>query len=190
MFTGIVCFLLLLVALLAIPVTLTFQVSHRQIFQGQITLVWLFGLIHICIPIPQNRLPASENRPKTAGLHRYSRNRVNLLKLIRNRPFRRRMFRYASDMWHAIQKRNIRLHIRLGLGDPAETGQLWAILGPVLGVLVNAQETSLEVEPEFIDAVFELDGSGTIRIIPLQLLYLTSAMLLSPSVWQVIRRVR
>lgn len=123
-------------------------------------------------------------------MHRRSGSRVNFFKLIWNKSFRRRIIKYVSDMWHAIQKKNIRLHMRLGLGDPAETGQLWAILGPVLGVLVNTQEASLEVEPEFIDVVFELEGSGSIRIIPLQLLYLTSAMLLSPTVWQVIRKAR
>jgi hypothetical protein len=41
-----------------------------------------------------------------------------------------------------------------------------------------------------MDATFELDGSGSIRIIPLQLIVLTLALLLSPPVWQGIRQMR
>ena len=57
MLTGVVIVLLALFALLAIPLTLTYQVSWRQTFQGDITLQWLFGLVRLQLPLRQ---------PKTA----------------------------------------------------------------------------------------------------------------------------
>ena len=95
-----------------------------------------------------------------------------------------------SDFWHAVRKRHVSLHIRIGLGDPADTGQLWAVVGPVAGVLATIQEASIEIEPEFFDTTFELDGSGNIRLIPLQMIYLIVALLLSPAVWQGISKMR
>lgn len=82
------------------------------------------------------------------------------------------------------------VRIRLGLGDPADTGQLWGLLGPVAALLSNLQGARLELEPEFMDAVFELEGSGTIRFVPLQLLVLVAALMLSPSIWQGVRFMR
>ena len=100
------------------------------------------------------------------------------------------MIRFIHELWHAIQKRDVSLRIRIGLDDPADTGQLWAILGPVAGMLANVRQASIEIEPEFSVSTFELDSSGTIRIIPLQLLYLILALLLSPAVWRGIRQMR
>ena len=90
------------------------------------------------------------------------------------------MIKFTRDFWHAIQKHNITLRIRIGLGDPADTGHMWAIVGPVSGILATIEEASIEIEPEFIDSVFELDSSGNIRIIPLQMIYLVFGLLLSP----------
>lgn len=82
------------------------------------------------------------------------------------------------------------MHLRIGLGDPADTGQLWALMGPVAGVLANCKGASFEIEPEFYEETFELDSSGRIEFVPLQILYLTIAMLLSPPVWRGIKEMR
>ncbi len=100
------------------------------------------------------------------------------------------MFRFVADLWRAIRKQDVNLRIRLGLGDPADTGRLWAVVGPVAGLLANVEEASVEIEPDFMDAVFELESSGEIRLIPLQILYLVVALLLSPPVWLGVKRMR
>lgn len=193
MLSGVVAFLLLLIVLLAIPITLTFKVSWQQAFQGYIKLQWAFGLVHVRIPLAQSKVIS----PETEELaHKASRNersphkKTKPFTVIRKKAFRRRIIRFISDFWHAVYKRNIRMRIRIGLGDPADTGQLWAFIGPVSGMLANVQEATITIEPEFFDSIFELDSSGAIRIIPLQLIYLTIGLLLSPPVWQGIKQMR
>ncbi|MDX1697383.1 MAG: DUF2953 domain-containing protein, partial [Thiohalobacterales bacterium] len=112
------------------------------------------------------------------------------LAAIRQKSFRRRIIRFAGDIWRALHKSNLSLQIRLGLGDPADTGRLWAVVGPVAGILSNTREASIEVMPEFLESTFEMGGSGEIRVIPLQMIYLTAGLLLSPPFWQGIRRMR
>lgn len=193
MLSGIVIFLLLLIALLAIPVTLTFQVHWRETFQSSIRLLWLFGLVRVRLPSFQSKAlssQAEEPRGKSSRVERSPVKSSNLFSIIWQKAFRQRMIRFMSDFWHAVRKRHIRLRIRVGLGDPADTGQLWAAVGPVAGMLATIQDASIEIEPEFFETTFELNSSGNIRLIPLQMIYLIVALLLSPAVWQGIGKMR
>lgn len=193
MLIGIAIFLLFVIVLLAIPVTLTFQVSRQQVFRARMTLKWAFGLVRVRIPL-SNKLPSSsQTEAASRNIHRATRHSTrsgSLFTLIRQRAFRRRILTFVSDLWHAVDKRNIHLRVRLGLGDPADTGQLWAVVGPVAAILANVKEARLEIEPEFMETVFELHSSGTIRLIPLQIITLVLVLLLSPSVWHGIRQMR
>ena len=193
MLTGIAVIFLAIIALLAIPVLVTFRVYRRQAFQGQITLIWAFGLVRLPIPLFEGKV-SSPRAEKAARKTKYKKQRrrknTSPFALIRQPAFRRRLVKFISDLWHAIQKRNVSLRVRLGLGDPADTGQLWAIVGPLAGMLANVKEASLKIEPEFMDTVFELESSGTIRLIPLQIIYLAMALFLSPTVWQGIKQMR
>jgi hypothetical protein len=193
--TGVVLFLLVLIALLAVPVTMTFQLSWRQVFEGSLKLQWLFGLVRIELPVSHSNIQAlpgnkiKQHTQKKAPCKKAPGKKSNPIAAIRQKSFRRRIIRFIRDVWRAIHKRDVRLRVRIGLGDPADTGQLWALVGPVSGVLTIAQEVSIDIEPEFIDTVFELDSSGNIRIIPLQMVYLTLALLLSPSIWRGIKQM-
>lgn len=194
MLTGIIVFLLLLVAVLAIPVVLSFQISRQQDFRGNIRLQWLFGIVQVNIPLLQPKATeaakAEVSKPKKKTPKPSSGKGTKPIAVIRNRKFRRRMFQFFRDFWRAVHKEEIRLHIRVGLGDPADTGQLWAILGPLAGVLTNIQEARIDIQPEFIDSCFELESSGNIRLVPLQMLFLVLGLMMSPIFWQGMKHMR
>jgi len=194
MLTGVAAFLLLLIALLAIPLTLTFQASWPQASQGFIMLHWAFGLVSVRMALPQSKAPSTEGDELTRKLERSQtlsgEKRNAFIRILRQQSFRRRVIRFIRDFWHAIHKRDVILRLRIGLGDPADTGQLWSVVGPVAGILATIKEASLVIEPEFFDTTFELDGSGSIRFIPLHIIGLTVGILLSPSVWQGIGQMR
>jgi len=193
MLSGMAAFLLLIIALLAIPLTLTFKASWQQALQGHIKLQWLFGFVRLQFPLSPSKASSHEDEEqaeKISSFEREPRKKRNPFPVIRQQAFRRRIARFISDLWHAVHKSNVSLRMRVGLGDPADTGQLWAFVGPVSGMLANFREAAIDIEPDFLDTTFELDGSGTIRIIPLQLMYLTGGLLLSPPVWQGIRKMR
>jgi hypothetical protein len=193
MLTGAVIVLMGVVALLAIPITLTFHIGWRQAFANDITLQWAFGLVRARIRTDKPTGVHSVNELaelKTARPRRSFRKQWHVFAAVRHKGFRQRVIRFVGDLWRAVHKRDVRLRVRVGLGDPADTGQLWAILGPISGLLANVPDASITVEPEFLDATIELDSSGSIRLIPLQLVYLMSALLLSPHVWQGISQMR
>lgn len=193
MLSGLVTFLLAIIILLAIPVTVQFDLSWRETLKGQIKLIWLFGLVRIRLsPSPHNKPTAGEKeRVQRSKLTEHpSDGKSNLFAGIRYKAFRRRIMRYLRDCWHAMQKKDLTLHGRLGMGDPADTGQLWAILGPIAALLSNVRSATIHLEPEFNHATLELDSRGVISLMPLQLIYLTLGLFLSPPVWHGIRLIR
>lgn len=191
--TGVVLFIAVLIALLAIPLTLTFRVSWQEAFRNDAELKWAFGLVRKRI-LPATSRPAiskSEKPRRRTGRSRHPTHAsFNILRLLRQKDFRRRIIRFVSDVWHAVYKKDVTMRLRIGLGDPADTGKLWAVLGPISGMLGSAQGLSVTIEPEFIDETLELVGGGSIRIIPLQMLFLAAALMMSPPIWRGIKQMR
>jgi hypothetical protein len=193
MLIGLAIFLLLCIALLAVPVSLTFRMSWQQGFQGDVQLFWLFGLVRMRLPAPEpaSLKQESEIRAQIAcRLGRPSREKHSVFAMVRQKSFRRRITRFLRDVWHAIHKSNVSLNARIGLGDPADTGQLWAVVGPVAGILSNDRGVTVGIVPNFVEETFEVDGSGNIRLIPLQMIGLALGLLLSPSLWRGLKLMR
>lgn len=193
MLSALLIALLVLVALLSVPVTLVYRCNWRQSLQGEASLRWLFGLVRVRLAPPrggkraarkQAAADATRTRPKPA------RKKIDPLAALRQKPFRRRVLRFVRELWRAFRKRDLRLRIRVGLGDPADTGWLWGVLGPVSGLLSNVEDASIELEADFVDAVFELDSRGNVSVIPLRLVYLVLGLLCSPPFWRGMRRMR
>lgn len=194
MLTVLAIFLLLLTALLAVPVTLTFQTSWQRSFQGNIQLQWAWGIVCVQFPLLQptanSTVPNEELTHITHSMQHSPRNKSHLITALRQKAFRQRIIKFVRDFWHAIHKTNLTLQLRIGLDDPADTGQLWAFVGPVAGILSTVREANINIEPDFFNSVFDLNSQGTITFTPLKMLYLVSALLLSPSVWQGVKQMR
>lgn len=192
----------LFIALLAVPVSLTHDIHRRQTWQGEMTVVWLFGLVRIRFSPFQ---PSSKAKPTaekslakksshitktTKKKTQVTRKRKNAFATLRQKAFRRRIMKFIGDLWRAVHKENIRLRVCIGLGDPADTGQLWAIAGPIAGILASAKEASIEVIPDFLDTTLEVDSSGTVQLIPLQVITLTIGLLVSAPIRQGLWQMR
>ncbi len=185
--------LLLLIALFAIPVSLDFRLSWNEAFREDIRLSWAFGLVRVRVPLQRPSVADSsaeeKDKPKkNAG--RSKRRRPSVRAILQQKAFRRRLFRFVSDLWRAVQKQNVSLRLRLGLGDPADTGMLWSVLGPVAGYLGTLEEVSVFVEPDFFETTLEFDGSGRFRLVPLQIVFLAGGLLMSPPFYRGIREMR
>jgi len=113
-----------------------------------------------------------------------------VLTALRQAAFRRHVYRFIRDIVQAANFHELGFQMRLGLGDPADTGRLWAFVGPLNAVAQNVPNARISIEPEFMDAVFEFDTHGRFRIVPLQFLALAVVFALStPSLraWRTLR---
>lgn len=185
--------LILLLVVLAIPVTVDYRINWRGKLQGDTHLIWLFGLVHVHIPTESTSTasPTAKTPAKTRHRRRHkTKRKTHPLAAWRLRPFRQRIIRFAQDLWRAIHKRNLRVQLRIGLDDPADTGHLWAFMGPLSACASISQAVDIDIQPDFNESTLELNSSGQVRIIPLQLIGLALGLLLSPSFWHGIHHMR
>jgi hypothetical protein len=174
-------FVAALLLLLAVPIHVHLAVEREGAVQARARLSWLFGLVRA------RAYPgAARARPKQAK-RRPARRRSGLGTRIARRvaggllraDFRARSVTFLRDVLRAVRPRNVRLSARIGLDDPADTGRLWAALGP-LGALLAHRDVRLE--PGFDEACLRFRAAAHVRLIPAQLLFLIAAFLASPPV--------
>ncbi len=188
----VICGLLAALLLLAVPVDLAFQLERTGAFRGRISVRWLLGLVRFSIPLSGSPDSHTEpNRKRTSGKPPSKRarrgKRFNVIAVLRQASFRRRVYRFIKDLVRATHPQQLRVSMRLGLGDPAETGCLWAFVGPLAAVvqtgaaMQNLRTTQVRIEPDFTDAIFEFNAGGQLRFIPLQFLILIIMFALSPA---------
>jgi len=177
----------LVVLLLAVPVAVAFRFHGVEAFAGQVTIRWLFGLVRFRIAVPdvsksrprkKKEIETHATRPNAKAPKR--RAGANVLAVLRQSAFRARVLRFVRDLLRAAHLHQLHLQMRVGLGDPAETGRLWALVGPLSAAARNLRAMEIRIEPEFIDPVFEFEMRGQFRLIPLQFLALAIAFVLSP----------
>lgn len=189
--TGVALCLLLLLLLFVLPLTVSFALLWDQGLSGHLGIGWANGFVHTRIPLGSDNdsrdVADSKRKDKTISKRP---NTISVKKLLHNKPFRKRILRYLQDIWEAIEKRDITLLMRIGLADPADTGVLWSLLGPLSAILSTTRNSQISLQPDFLDSSFALQGKGTIRIVPLKIIYLTVRLLLSPTVWSGVIRAR
>ena len=177
--------LALVIVLLAVPLTVVFSIHRIEETEGYIRFRWLFGLVRIQLRIPRPAKapppPAPREKAKPPGRRRQKGSAGRVFSLIREPAFRQRVYKFIHDMRRATHARDLFLRLRIGLGDPAATGRLWAIVGPVAGMAQNFRSVAVRIEPDFIDPVFEVESHGRFRLVPIQFIALTVAFVLSPT---------
>lgn len=180
--------------LLAVPVHIPFRAQGIEPIEVRLRVLWLFGLVRIPVRRPRRAEPGKKQRREAAPSpapasptakprarpRERRRSAQGALTALRDAALRRRVWRLVRDLLRAIRLQRAHLHARLGLGDPADTGRLWALLGPLQAMALRDHGTDLRIEPDFSDAVLQFDSAGRVRLIPLQILALALAFLLSP----------
>lgn len=187
--------LLAVVALLAVPVGVAFRVERVEAFTGGLTIRWLFGLVRIRVPVAGERRKAAEPSARPKAERRKARRgarvgRAQIVAVLRQPAFRRRVLRLVTALVRVAHVSRLRLRMRLGLGDPADTGRLWAVVGPLSAVSHGLRGADVSIVPEFVEPALELRARGRLRVIPLQVLALAISFALSPTSFRAFRALR
>lgn len=177
---------------LAAPVRVVFRIARSNEVEGQLSCHWLFGLVKLRVAIPgaatrsgRGRKPARKPR---AGAP--SGGAGGVVAVLTRPAFRRHALRYVKRFLHAVHARDLYVRLHIGLGDPADTGRLWALLGPLAGIAGRLRTAEVRIEPDFLDPVLEIGGRGEMRLIPLQFIFLAVAFAMSPTTLRAWRALR
>jgi len=112
-----------------------------------------------------------------------------VLAALRTPGFLARVRRLVPDVLRHIKAEDFALEAQFGLDDPAETGQLYGALSPLL-VGAALGHWRIRCQPSFVGAGFEGSCKATLRARPLPLLWVGLMFLASPVVLRAIRSWR
>jgi hypothetical protein len=186
--------LVLVFVLLTVPITVAFRIDRIKKIKGHVIFHWLFGLVRFRIGIPDAAKAFSQHKRKPKGKKRKRKRGGNVrdvFALLKQSTFRRRTIRLIKDLLHATRARDLFFRLRIGMGDPADTGRLWGLLGPLAGLAENLSSAEVHIEPEFMASALEVESHGEFRLIPLQFIALATAFVVSPATlyaWRTLRR--
>ena len=167
----------LVVLLLAVPLAVAFRFDGLKRLGGQLRIGWLFGLVRFRVSVPGGGTRPASKRKKVAKPRGEG---GAVFAVLRQAAFRGRVYRLVKDLLRAAHLREFRLRLRLGLGDPADTGRLWALAGPLNAAAQNLRDAEVVIEPEFAEPALEFEACGRLRLVPLQLLAIVIGFALSP----------
>ena len=101
----------------------------------------------------------------------------------RARGFSGKILRFASRLVRSVQVRDVDVELQIGTGDPAETGLLFAVIGPSLA-LASGSSPNIRIEPNFVEETLEGHARGTVRVYPIRLIPPLIAFALSPATFR------
>jgi hypothetical protein len=176
---GFAGFLICLVALSAIPVDVKFSVQCDEGFRGSVVIGWLFGLVRMPVRARAGKPPRDGEKAETPQKKSSGKSRLSIVAMLRSHGFVHRLIRFASDILSSVQVRVLRFRGRVGLEDPADTGRVWSFVGPLTAILAGIPGTDIEIDPDFESATLSLDGTGAVRIIPIEVFVAVVSFVLS-----------
>jgi len=166
---------LLVLVVLATLVPLDFVVRAGSASRLRLRGRWLFGLVRFTLPGRDGREGRASSRADASG----TRGQVDAARAERPRRRRAGVARrllaieglvpralvLVRDVVRALGCRRGWLFVRLGLGDPALTGEFCGFVVPWL-VLVRSRPVDLHFEPVFDAAVLDAEAGASGRLVP------------------------
>ncbi len=189
---------LVVVALLAIPVSLVVDIERTARLQSRLRVHWLFGLVDVELGrrqprrAPPTRPSTKARKPRRAASRlawpRLGRGPTIALALLRTEGLVGRILRLFCDLAPRFSFQAVYLRVDFGLDDPADTGRLYGTLAPFL-VAAASSGFDVRCRPDFQEARLRGSCGGQIRARPISLLGVVVGFLCSPPMLRAIRAV-
>ena len=178
--TTVIGIFLFLVILLAIPVDLIICVEKYSDFKLRVTVRWMFGLMG-------KEISRGKKEPKKEKKRRGSIK--PLLAMLKTRGFPGKLFRFIRGVFRCFNVHDLKLNLRVGLGDPAETGLLFALIGPTMVCAGSFSSLDIKVEPDFYQGGLQGYSKADIRAFPLRLVGHLVRFTFSPTTIRAIKNI-
>ncbi len=162
----------LIVFALSLPLDLRAHVDVYGRPKFRMRLSWLFGLVSKEIAKKEKK---PEDKKKTVRGKRMPRKRgtgaITILEILRARGLLGQIKLLLKGILRLPRIKDLAADLKVGLGDPADTGLLFALIGPATFFVGSSFPNQIKVQPSFADeAVLEGSLHGTLRLRPIQLI--------------------
>ena len=160
-----------IILVLCIPLNAVLRIDVHGRPKSQVKLVWFFGLVSK--EITRGKKGTEEEKGVAKGKQKPGKRRIkarSIFQILRTRGLLKQLKRLLQDILKCLKIRDLKVNLRIGLDDPADTGLLLALIGPATFFLGSSRVHEIRVQPSFEDeAVFEGYLHGAVRLVPIQL---------------------
>ena len=175
--------LFILFFLLILPIEVEFNYNNLNADEKTVRLRALFGLLSKTVyPSDKSESHKRKEKAEVKKEKKSGSGPSKIISVLRNGKFLRKTVHTFKKLLFSIKPELKHFHIKLGLNDPADTGIIWGLIGPLSGVLYGFSEKEVVIEPDFLDQSLGLNAEGSISIVPLEILLILLCYLLSPTV--------
>jgi len=160
----------ILILVLSVPLDMVFHADAHGRPRFRLKLLWLSGLVSKEITrrkTPEEKKKAVKGKRKPGeGKRRLG----DIFGILRTRGLLKRLTVLLRDILGCLKIRDLSADFRVGLDNPADTGLLFALIGPTTFWLGSSLPHQIRVQPSFADeATFEGYSHGAVRLRPIQL---------------------
>lgn len=159
----------LIVFILWVPLDFTITIDVYEKPKIRLKLIWLFGLISK--EIPGARKKRAEKQKGEKGRLKLRWGDIGfILKTLRTKGLLRNIRKLVKSVFSCLRFRDMETDFRIGLGDPANTGLLFAFIGPAAAGIGAANISRISLQPSFEDnPTLEGYSHGTAMMRPIRL---------------------
>ena len=162
--------IVILVFVLSVPLEMAAHVDVYGRPKLRLNLVWLFGLVSK--EITKKKKPEEKKKAVKAKRKLGERKRRfwDIFEILRTRGLLKQLKVLLSDILGCLKIRDLVADFRVGLDNPADTGLLFALIGPTTFFLSSSIPHQVRLRPSFEgEATFEGYSSGAVRLRPIRL---------------------
>ena len=160
---------ILLIVVLCVPIDMVLHADGYGRPKFRLRLSWLFGLVDKEITRgkkqPEGKKEAEIKRKP--GKRRWGIRWI--FEILKARGLPGQSYDLLKSILSRLRIRNLAVDLRIGLDNPADTGFLFAVIGPALAFLNPRFPHQIRVQPSFEEAVLEGYSYGRVRLRPIQL---------------------
>ena len=161
---------ILVFLILCVPLDMALHADIHGKPKFRLRFSWLFGLVSKEIAGEKEKPEKKKGVVKVKRKHRWRDARA-IFAILRTKGLLRQLKGLIIEVvFSHLKARDLVADFRVGLGDPADTGFLFAFIGPATALFGSSHRHQIKVEPSFSDdAVMEGYSHGKVRLHPIQL---------------------
>ncbi|MFC1995034.1 DUF2953 domain-containing protein [Chloroflexota bacterium] len=159
----------LIIFALSVPLDLELRIDVYDRPKFRMRLSWFFGLV-------SKEIAKKEKKPKEKkaikGKHKPRKREPGartMLEILRTKGLVGQIKLLLKGILRIPRIEDLAADLKVGLGDPADTGLLFALIGPTTSFLGSSFLNKIKVQPSFADeAILEGSLHGVLRLWPIQ----------------------
>jgi len=176
---------------LCIPIELVLHASTQGTPKFSLKLVWLFGLVSRDV-----RQAGKKTRQKReaefsgkVGSDWLKRIRVTF-EILQTKGLLTQLRRFIIRTFKRIQVKELAANLRVDLENPADTGLLFAFIGPVNLLIDYFLSYPIKIEPSFTgESLLTGYANGVVKVMPIQMTASVIGLALSLPAFRVIKKL-